>query len=68
MGFDHGASRVFASTAATRDRQMRLHFIERRRPAVHDFADLAVADGMAEADVHCEKAHGKPVVRLSEYK
>ena len=49
---DDFARRVFATAAAAGNRQMDLHLVQRRRAAIHDFADLAIADGMTHANVH----------------
>jgi len=45
-------SRVFAATAAVSHRQVALHFGKRSSTSIHDFADLSVANAIAEADVH----------------
>jgi hypothetical protein len=45
-------SRVFAATAAVGHRQVALHFRKRSSAPIHDFADLSVANAIAEADVH----------------
>jgi hypothetical protein len=52
MTVDDFAGRVFAATAAACDRQIGLHFMERACAAVQDLADLAVADGAADTNVH----------------
>ena len=45
-------SGIFAAAAAATDRQTALHVEERRRPALDLFANIAIGDGMADADVH----------------
>jgi hypothetical protein len=52
MSLNNFSRRILASTAATRDRQLQLHFVQRAGAAIHDFADLAIADGIAKTDVH----------------
>jgi hypothetical protein len=49
---DNLASRVFAAAAAAADRQVTLYVEERRRPTLDFLANIAIGDGMADADVH----------------
>ena len=49
---DDFAGAVFALTAAVGDRKVRLDRVQRVGAAIHDFANLAIADPIAEADVH----------------
>jgi hypothetical protein len=50
--FDDLTGGVFAPTAAGRDREMGLYLAKRAGAAIHDFADLPIADCMADTDVH----------------
>ena len=43
---------VFASTAAIGHWQIALNFRQGASTPVHDFADLTIADAIAETDVH----------------
>ncbi len=52
MSLNNFSRRILASTAAAGDGQLQLDFVQRAGAAVHDFADLAIADGIAQADVH----------------
>jgi hypothetical protein len=52
VGLDDLAGRVFAPAAAARDGELALNLVERVGAAIHDLADLAITDGMADADVH----------------
>jgi hypothetical protein len=52
---DNFACSVLASTAATCDWKIGLDFAQRLSAALDDFADLAIADGSAHADVHTNK-------------
>jgi hypothetical protein len=52
MRLDHIPRRLFTATTAARDGKMRLHFAQRAGATVHDFADLAIGDCAADADVH----------------
>jgi hypothetical protein len=52
MRLNHFSRRIFASTAAAGDWQAHLDFQQRRGTLIDGFADLAIADGMAHADVH----------------
>jgi hypothetical protein len=52
MVLNNFSRRILASTAATGDRQLQLHFVQRRGASIHDFADLTIADGIAQTDVH----------------
>jgi hypothetical protein len=52
MRLNHFSRRIFASAAAAGDRQAHLDIEQRRRTLIDGLADLAVADGMTEADVH----------------
>jgi len=52
MSLNNFSRRIFASAATARDRQLQLHFVERAGTAIHDFADLAITDGIAQANVH----------------
>ena len=50
--FDDLPGGVFAAAAAASDREIGLYLAKRAGAAIHRFADLAIADGMAHADVH----------------
>jgi hypothetical protein len=52
MRLNHFSRRIFASTATAGDRQAHLDIEQRRRALIDSLADLAVADGMTQADVH----------------
>ena len=52
MRIDHLFGDIFTAAAATGDGQVSLNFVQRRGPAIHDVADLAITDGMTNADVH----------------
>jgi len=52
MRLNHFSRRILASTAATSDWQPHLDFKQRLGALVDDLANLAVADGIAHADVH----------------
>ena len=52
MVLNNFSRRILASTAAARDGQLLLDFVERSGAPIHDFADLAIADGIAQANVH----------------
>ena len=52
MSLNNFSRRIFAATTAAGDRQVSLYFAKRRGTTIHDFADLAIADGMAQTDVH----------------
>jgi hypothetical protein len=52
MRLNHFSRRIFASAAAAGDWQAHLDVEQRRRTLIDSLADLAVADGMAQADVH----------------
>ena len=52
MVLNNFSRRIFASTAAAGDWQLHLYFVERSGALIHDFADLAIADGIAQANVH----------------
>jgi hypothetical protein len=52
MRLNHFSRRVLASTAAAGDGQAHLDFEQRPRALIDSFADLSVADGMAQANVH----------------
>ena len=52
MSLNNFSRRIFASAAAAGDRQLQLHFVQRTGAAIYDFADLAITDGITEADVH----------------
>jgi hypothetical protein len=52
MSLNHFSRRFLAPAAAASDGQAHLHFEQRARALIHGFADLAVADGMAHANVH----------------
>jgi hypothetical protein len=52
MVLNNFSRRIFASTAAARDRQLQLYLVQRSGTAIHDFTDLAIADGIAQANVH----------------
>ena len=54
MAIDDFARRVFAAAAAARDRQVGLDFAKRLGSAVYDLADLAIANGSTNADVHTD--------------
>ena len=50
--FDDFPRGVFAAAAAARDRKIGLHLAQRLGAPIHGFPDLAIADGMAHADIH----------------
>lgn len=52
LAIDDFAGGLFATPAAIRHRKVGLYFPKRIRSTIHDFADLAVADPIAQADVH----------------
>jgi uncharacterized tellurite resistance protein B-like protein len=52
MRLNHFSRRILASTAAAGDWQAHLDREQRVRALIDSLADLAVADGMAQADVH----------------
>jgi hypothetical protein len=52
MVLNNFSRRIFASTAAAGDGQLQLHFVQRSGALIHDFADLAITDGIAQANVH----------------
>lgn len=52
MRLNHFSRSLLASAAAAGDRQAHLDLEQRAGALVHGFADLAVADGMAKANVH----------------
>jgi hypothetical protein len=52
MRLNHFSRRIFAAAAAAGDWQAHLDVEQRRRTLIDSLADLAVADGMAQADVH----------------
>jgi hypothetical protein len=52
MRLNHFSRRILAPAAATGYRQAHLHFEERAGALIDDFADLAIADCMAQTDVH----------------
>jgi hypothetical protein len=52
MVLNNFSRRILAPTAATGDRQLLLDFVQRSGASIHDFADLAIADGIAQANVH----------------
>jgi hypothetical protein len=56
MRLNHFSRRILASTAAAGDGQAHLDFQQRRGALIDGFADLAIADGMAHADVHGSRA------------
>jgi hypothetical protein len=47
MSLNNFSRRILASAAAARDWQLQLHFVQRTGAAIHDFADLAIANGIA---------------------
>ena len=57
MSLNNFSRRIFALAAAARDWKVLLYFRERLGTAVDDLADLAIADGAAEADVHGWESH-----------
>ena len=52
MVVDDLAGAVFALAAAVRYRQVGLDGVQRIGATIHNFANLAIADPIAEADVH----------------
>jgi hypothetical protein len=52
MSLNNFSRRILASPAAAGDWQLLLHFVQRCGASIHDFADLAIADGIAQANVH----------------
>jgi hypothetical protein len=52
MVLNNFSRRILASAAAAGDRQLQLYFVQRSGALIHDFADLAIADGIAQANVH----------------
>jgi len=52
MSLNHFSRRILASAAAAGDGQLLLHFVQRAGAAIHDFANLAITDGIAQANVH----------------
>jgi hypothetical protein len=63
MRLNHFSRRIFASTAAAGDRQAHLDFEQRRGALIHGLANLAIADGIANANVHGWLA--SPIPRLA---
>jgi uncharacterized membrane protein len=59
MVVDDFAGAVFALAAAVRDRQVSLDGVQRIGATIHNFANLAIADSIAEADVH---SSAQPIV------
>ena len=55
---DDLARRVFAGAATARDGEVRLDLAKRFCAAIDDFADLAIADGSADANVHRRTRRG----------
>jgi hypothetical protein len=52
MSLNNFSRRIFASTAAAGDWQLQLYFVQRAGASIHNFSDLAIADGIAQANVH----------------
>ena len=52
MVLNNFSRRILASAAAAGDWQLQLYFVKRGGAFIHDFADLAIADGIAQANVH----------------
>lgn len=52
MSLNNFSRRILATAAATGDWQLQLHFVQRTGATIDDFADLAIADGIAQANVH----------------
>ncbi len=52
MRLNHFSRRIFAPAAAAGDGQAHLDFEQRCSALIHGFADLAIADGIAHANVH----------------
>jgi len=52
MPVDHFLGCIFATPAAASDWQVGLHFGQRASAAIHDFADLPIANSVTEAHVH----------------
>ena len=52
MLFDDLLRRRGATAAAAADGKARLNIRQRAGAAIHDFADLAIGDGMTYTDVH----------------
>lgn len=64
MSLNNFSRRIFALTAAARDRKVPLHFGQRFSTAVDDLADLTIADGTAKADVHGWESHRRRKPRM----
>jgi hypothetical protein len=47
MVLNHFSRRILAPATAAGDGQLQLHFVQRAGAAIHDFADLAITDGIA---------------------
>jgi hypothetical protein len=52
MVLNNFSRRILASPATAGDRQLLLHVVQGGGASIHNFADLAVADGIAQANVH----------------
>ena len=66
MSLNNFSRGLFATAAATGDRQMPLHLGKRPGAAVDDLADLAIADGMTQANVHGSKVSSKALARAMD--
>lgn len=58
MSLNNFSRRILATAAAAGDRQVPLHLGQGIRTAIDDLADLAIADGMTQANVHVESHRG----------
>jgi hypothetical protein len=66
LGLDQFACGLFTAAATAGHRKVRLNLIEGCSAAIHNFANLSVADAMTNTDVHIKAAGSK--VPTSEYK
>lgn len=65
MTFDDFLRGVLAAAAAVRHREVALDFRQRACTTIHDFADLAITDSVAETDVHGESSPAKMCPHLN---
>jgi hypothetical protein len=56
MRLNHFSRRFFATAAAAGDRQTHLYFEQRTGALIDSISDLAIADGVTQADVHGGRA------------
>jgi len=59
---DDLAGGLFAAAAAAADGQATLYVEERRRPTLDLLANIAIGDGMADADVHDQVLSKRPTI------